>query len=804
MLGKISQIGFLAILLIFQGCTRLPTQHVIDNVTPLFLKNNVPLEKISATLGPAGGELTNELGDTVVNVPANAMVTDTQLNILRKQDSYGTFVTTIEANQNTGLLQISLPESEFLSHILPNPVQLQQIHDQSLPVTPANTSYPLNHIWESRLAYFWKTHGGMGIGNRISGQIPYRPTQMPFFLTTLQTAVELSANCALADVDCYRGKEPILLIHGYTPSMTGLGGGESTWKKFPARLLELDTKYVVFEFRWVTAARFEEVAADLGQAIELIAKKTGKTVHLLGHSFGGLVIRTYLQGLAANFPYHGNIASVTTVGTPHSGILEEDKTLHNRVFRRGQDTQGLLDGKVQIGFCQQVSCYQAGHFVDFSDEELQIFKLNFADEFFNSALNENRPLQDVSDILDLKQRPGKFISLLSNLKTYPLPKHLPIQVLIGLTVKDPPKIQEGDGLISYAGQRFTPALTADKIAPLLKANTQYGGKVTEHLLGFAKDKHPGEDSALPSDSPDYWGYRHSDAPVGTLLKAQPMVQVDCDNVADCQHATFRAVRGWLQQHSSSAATIERTASVTLDVLDAQTNQPIPFAFVRIYKLRSSTDKLLSDTDSFVGIGQTDKQGSVTLDIELLPKATYYVRVNAWGFYPLTEANTLHVTKNDDTLHFGIVKLTPKPDRSRVSGVITAANSAEPLSKVSYYVRTGSMDWMGQSDVNGYYAITGLWPGTTSLSFMKDGYIIKQIELNHQPNQVSVHNVALVANQNHYAATSKSVLSTNDPQQVPINPSVTDDLLDFSKHSPQSSPVNLPETVRVKNNLETLF
>ncbi|OQW92482.1 MAG: hypothetical protein BWK79_14545, partial [Beggiatoa sp. IS2] len=359
---------------------------------------------------------------------------------------------------------------------------------------------------------------------------------------------------------------------------------------------------------------------------------------------------------------------------------------------------------------------------------------------------------------------------------------------------------------SYAGQRFTPALTVDKIAPLLKANTRYGGKVTEHLLGFADDKHPGEESALPLDSPDYWGYRHSDAPVGSLLKAEPMVQVDCDSVANCQHATFRAVRTWLQQHSSSAAMINRhTVPITLEVRDAQTNQPIPFAFVRIYKLRSPTDKLLSDTDSFIGVGQTDKQGSFTMDVELLPNATYYAQVNAWGFYPVTQVNAMRTTKNTNALPLGVVKLVPKPGRSQVSGMITAANSTEPLGEVSYYVHTGPMDWVGQSDVHGYYAVTGLLPGITSISFMKDGYVIKQIDLNNQLNQISVNNVMLVPS----LTTSKSVPSTEgnlqkSALQIPVTTGGADDLLDFSKHSPQSNLLNLPGTVNVKNNLDTLF
>jgi len=76
------------------------------------------------------------------------------------------------------------------------------------------------------------------------------------------------------------------------------------------------------EFRWRTNAKFEEVAFDLGKAINIASIKTGnKKVHIVAYSFGGLLAPTYLQGL-----------------------------------------NGLL-GDVGIYFCAQFSCCQAGESV---------------------------------------------------------------------------------------------------------------------------------------------------------------------------------------------------------------------------------------------------------------------------------------------------------------------------------------------------------------------------------------------------------------------------------------------------------
>lgn len=717
------------------------------------------LEMVSGRLGEA--IVRTDLGETQIEIP-DSLVEAVATRIDKQQKGDGTLITSISFGPGTDPVQVTLPEPELIDRIAPTAAQWQQISPlataQEEVDPPTETTYPLQHAWQLKKAYFWKTHGGFGIGNRISTEFSFEPTDEKSITVTLQEAAGLFSNCATDDVLCFRGKDPVLFIHGYAPSVEGLGGGENTWKNFPARLLELETrkvkdqiesKYVAFEFRWVTATRFEEAAADLAWAIEEIAAKTGKTVHIVAHSLGGILVRTYLQGFAAHAPYQGHIASITTVGTPHSGLSKEDRVMHDVLFSRGQDTQGLLSGQLQIDFCQQISCYQMGQYVDFSDNALKVFKLNVDDNFVQS----HPFLMDVPDDLVPLDRPGKFISLLSDLKTYPLPKKLPLQILIGLTTKQfttttqtLTQIQEGDALISFAGQRLIPHLLLDNAAPeLLKASQRYGGIVTEYILGFELAQRPGHQSHLPLEHPDYWGYRHSGAPVGTLLNAKPVVQVTCETVDTCDHATFKKVKAWLMHYPSTRATIKTaTTSAQVKVVTAEKNQPIPFAFVRIYRRLSVQERQRYDVDPLVGLIQTNKIGIATTDFAFEPNMSYYLHVNAWGFEAAMPTNPLKTDRTAAALDFGLVALAPKADRHQLSGTIT--DGVNPLSQVDYIVHNNNRWWRGQSDEQGYYAITGLVADEeTDLVFFKPTYQAEKITLDNEAlTQKPILNIRLTA------------------------------------------------------------
>lgn len=727
----------------------MPGCSIIQGRLQSLISNVEGIEQLTATTPTI---MTNDLGDTVVELleaPAGQ-----RFNLSTKPEMNGNIVTTLQSN-SPALVKVKLPEPEFLQHLVPTLSQFEQT--QGKPISSkqltSNSAYPIHHFWQRQTAYFAESHNEVlkGIGNRIPPQVEFKMAgDQLTFISTLKESVALLSNCSQEITKCYQGKTPVLFVHGYTLALQGIGGGEDTWKNFPARILDLKSKsdYVVFEFRWATSTRFEEVAADLGRAIEKIAQATGKTAHIIAHSFGGLLIRTYLQGLAIDFPYLGNVASVTTVGTPHSGIPDNDKIMHGVFFNRGQDVQGLLTGQMKINLCQQISCYQGGEYIGFTEGELELFQLNMPDGYLDKSLKmhpilskQDPRLFDVPDKLGPKDKPGKFVSLLSDLKTFPLPKNLPLQVLIGLTVKQFAlpnqtfaKIQEGDELISYSGQRFNPELSFGNTAALLTQDTRFGGRVTEKILGFDKEVRPGEMRALPGNS-NYWGYRHTAAGVDATPQAKPMVQVDCKTVEKCDHATFLRVAEWLQEHPSAPYSPKiYSIPSTVKVVDAQTHQPIPFAYVRIYQ---------TYLDKFLGFSQTDKTGQALVEVEFKPNTSYYLDIKARGFEGVTQVNSLKTGKiKPKSVDFGTVKLRPQPERGKLEGVVVSRHSGQTLTNVNYLVHNTHLWWAGRSNNEGNYVITGLRRGSCEVFFFKDGYQMEKLVFTIQPSEKKVTDVQM--------------------------------------------------------------
>jgi 6-phosphogluconolactonase (cycloisomerase 2 family) len=135
---------------------------------------------------------------------------------------------------------------------------------------------------------------------------------------------------------------PTVLVHGFQLSILTHKGGmgnESTWGKL--RYLLQQNQIDAWRFDWDSNfTKFRISAANLDFALCYIELKgvTGQQcptsptnqplVNLVAHSFGGILVRTYLEGLAnssdpskvPNFPYRNDVNRVMTIGTPHSGI----------------------------------------------------------------------------------------------------------------------------------------------------------------------------------------------------------------------------------------------------------------------------------------------------------------------------------------------------------------------------------------------------------------------------------------------------------------------------------------------------
>lgn len=125
---------------------------------------------------------------------------------------------------------------------------------------------------------------------------------------------------------------PTLMVHGFQPlgaMWTGLGD-ESTWGNLRKMLRGLgvspgtDTDLIgAWRFDWDSRDElFQMSAARLAAAIALVKGTTLQLrVNIVAHSFGGILVRTYLQGRAfGSWPYGDDINRLMTLGTPHQGI----------------------------------------------------------------------------------------------------------------------------------------------------------------------------------------------------------------------------------------------------------------------------------------------------------------------------------------------------------------------------------------------------------------------------------------------------------------------------------------------------
>ena len=289
-----------------------------------------------------------------------------------------------------------------------------------------------------------------------------------------RVASVLCSEYALGSKELQTDAQPVLLVHGYT-AMNKLGGLSGTWGSMVPNLKILmgatasEPKILPFEFRWRTNARFEDVAAELKEAIDEIKRSTGKNVHIVAHSFGGLLVRTYLQGLAdVDSAYSTPVASLTTIGTPHSGIF----TSSSDDYPDGTDQS--VGGATILG-CLQLSCIQAGLKLDGLGILKSVVELFLGTEEYGTIIR------------DLKDGKHPFLS-----------PDLPVQVLIGLRtwVKtsllpiQSTKITftDGDGLISFDGQRFLPKDGNQQKLRRMEQITGLGANVSEYVISRVCDQ----------------------------------------------------------------------------------------------------------------------------------------------------------------------------------------------------------------------------------------------------------------------------------------------------------------------------
>ncbi len=520
------------------------------------LNASTPVSKI---LNASGGELVSSDGSIALVVDPGELSTDVELELVSASSPTGEIEVRVWSPQDLSNLEANLRIERRSTPTLgaKNYIHQPSTLNKYTPSSGNNKSshhYPTMHqigdtntgIFDS---YWWPID--ISIGNffraryasneaplsyftgsceQYESTIPGRPQicinntddASALYATKPEYCFEtptLHDDCSPEDLDA--DYQPVLFVHGFYP-WGGLGGGESTWGGFldvseSIELTEADA-IVAFEFRWHTNASFRVVGDELASAISRINELTGRPVHIVAHSFGGILVRTILKNQTYNASTDNTtfdtaqVLSVLTLGTPHSGIYDKPSvSLSGQTYPAGQDEDAW-----QHEFCVQISCWQMG-------ESLERFV----------GLFTHRSRYDA----------GERGEHLDRISTLPVSQNVPMVVGIGLALDDDFQDQRtyrnGDRLISYDGQRISPTLVDVKES--VDCDQATYGPVTEIVLGVldGKGKEPDTVSRRPEQlvATDDVPYAHSLSTDKSGEYVEPHVTVCAQSDSSCvRHA----------------------------------------------------------------------------------------------------------------------------------------------------------------------------------------------------------------------------------------------------------------------------
>jgi len=261
----------------------------------------------------------------------------------------------------------------------------------TVPEACSNLSYPDENGDEHRLSHVWWGVRGYFVSNASfelfnifedGGEprvLPSKENGLTRGFSSYFDTINLDSECAVALQSSISSKNeagigdrvPVLFIHGF--DRTGVSAGtDGYFGKFPGMVESLtlgDRKFFPLIFRWQTNVRMEVVADELHTALSFIYANTEKKVHIVAHSFGGVLVRTMLQGIAMESEGSAQskarleklIASVTTVGSPHSGVFHNPETVNHDgnswSFNRGF---AYSFSALASRLCDAVTCHQLG------------------------------------------------------------------------------------------------------------------------------------------------------------------------------------------------------------------------------------------------------------------------------------------------------------------------------------------------------------------------------------------------------------------------------------------------------------
>lgn len=142
---------------------------------------------------------------------------------------------------------------------------------------------------------------------------------------------------------------PILLVHGYFHNHSGF--------LVMRRALRRQGFCNVRTFNYSPLRKgIPELAAEVGAAAERVIAECGsKSVHIVGHSLGGLLARYYVERLGGK----KKVNTIVTLGTPHYGTLSAylARSQTARQMRPGSDLLRELNGSPRPKSVRYLSYY---------------------------------------------------------------------------------------------------------------------------------------------------------------------------------------------------------------------------------------------------------------------------------------------------------------------------------------------------------------------------------------------------------------------------------------------------------------
>lgn len=136
---------------------------------------------------------------------------------------------------------------------------------------------------------------------------------------------------------------PVILIHGWH-------GSPESWDAFVQRAganPELGRRVKLYRFAYDWSRSIATSANLLRNDLETEGELRGRPVVLVGHSMGGLVARTYLEGRWPGWDGPHRVAGLITLGTPHRG-----SPAANIDWLGGDSKYSLLTKLIPLGVLQ--------------------------------------------------------------------------------------------------------------------------------------------------------------------------------------------------------------------------------------------------------------------------------------------------------------------------------------------------------------------------------------------------------------------------------------------------------------------